>query len=85
MLFYVHKLSPAFCAALLILLGSGTVVLADSGTTPDKPIVNRSKDTHAVDEVPRFDIPDGEAPTRTVEKAAQRQIEKSIDPMMQMP
>jgi|AGTN01.2.fsa_nt_gi Predicted esterase of the alpha-beta hydrolase superfamily len=39
---------------------------------------DRSKDTHVIDELPTFDIPDGEAPTKTVEKAAQRQIEESM-------
>jgi predicted acylesterase/phospholipase RssA len=39
----------------------------------------RSRDTHVIDQVPIFDIPEDEAPTRTVEKAAQRQIEDSLE------
>lgn len=59
---------------LLISLSTSTASLAQA-----ESLVERSKDTHSVDDFPSFDIPEGEAPTKTVEKAAQRQIEDSIE------
>lgn len=68
-IFVVLELSSAACAALA----------TDAESPNTKPLFERSKDTHAIDVLPPFDIPAGEAPFRTVEKAAQRQIEDSID------
>lgn len=39
----------------------------------------RSKDTHSIDDFPSFDKTDSEESTKTVEKAAERQIENSIN------
>lgn len=39
--------------------------------------VGRSKDTHSIDDFPVFNEHQNEAPTRTVEKEAQRQLENS--------
>src|SRR5690348_9759609 len=38
----------------------------------------RSTDTHAIDEFPIFDRSENEEPTRTVERAAEKQINDSI-------
>ena len=69
----------------MLLVGLVTVV---AGVAPNYPCFaqskseraadTRSKDTHSIDEFPTFDKADVEESTKTVEKAAQRQIEESI-------
>ncbi|MBX9692520.1 MAG: patatin-like phospholipase family protein, partial [Cyanobacteria bacterium] len=67
------------CIVLLVSLTTGTNAGARDFPAQPESAANRSKDSHAIDELPIFDIQNGEAPTKTVEKAAQRQIEHSID------
>ncbi len=76
-MFLVRKLVFAFNSALLVSLATSAISVAQDAART-QPMTNRSKDTHAIDVVPIVDIPEGEAPTKTVEKAAQRQIEDSI-------
>lgn len=67
---------------LTIAVGSTPAALGNpsqSEPSENEPLVERSKNTHVIDELPIFDLPAGEEPTRTVEKAAHRQIEDSID------
>ncbi len=51
---------------------------AENSASKLESVAERSRDTHVIDEVPLFEFPAGEAPTKTVEKAAERQIENSI-------
>lgn len=75
----MRKGQRAFANALLVILATTGVASAQIYPSHTELIADRSKDTHAIDEVPMFDIPDAEAPTRTVEKAARRQIKDSIN------
>jgi len=74
----IRKLLFVFNNVLLVSLTNSTVTVAQNYPSRTEFTTDRSKDTHAIDEVPFLDIPDGEAPTKSVEKAAQRQIEESI-------
>ncbi len=58
---------------------SGDSIKSDAGRVDSTITFDRSKDTHVIDDFPNFDVPSGETPTRTVEKAAERQIESSIE------
>jgi predicted acylesterase/phospholipase RssA len=75
----LHKSLLTLSTVLLVTLTTSSSSLAQTPSSSDSN-PNRSKDTHVIDEFPVFDIPipEGETPTRTVEKAAQRQIEESI-------
>jgi predicted acylesterase/phospholipase RssA len=74
----VRKLVLAFGNALLVSMAITTFCLAQDNQSRAKAVASRSRDTHAIDVVPIFDIHEGETPTATVEKAGKRQIENSI-------
>lgn len=74
----VSKLLLAFNSALMICLTASTMSVAQDYSSQTEMVSSRSKDTHVIDEIPIFDITTEEAPTKSVEKAAQRQIEDSI-------
>ncbi len=74
---YLHK--SLFLLFFVSLASQATIAWAQDVSSPPESGAGRSKDTHVIDELPHFDIPNGEDPTKTVEKAAQRQIENSID------
>lgn len=66
------------CFAFIVTYQS-TIALPATAQSASAATGERSRDTHVIDQVPIFDIPEDEAPTRTVEKAAQRQIEDSLN------
>lgn len=66
------------CFALIVTYQS-IIALPATAQSVSSATGERSRDTHVIDQVPIFDIPEDEAPTRTVEKAAQRQIEDSLN------
>jgi predicted acylesterase/phospholipase RssA len=83
-----HAKSPMVSGTALLLLISSSASLGLLITSPASlaetasltgSIPDRTTHTHVIDELPLFDIPEDETPTRTVEKAAQRQIENSIN------
>ncbi len=73
---FLHKALFVLSAVVLINLACISVSLAQQQS--EDSVAERSRDTHAIDVFPNFDVPHGEAPTKTVEKAAERQIEESI-------
>lgn len=75
----VRSIKLALACMILVSLAICSISFAQSDPLQAIDFVERSKDTHVIDELPNFDIPVGEEPTKTVEKAAQRQIEDSIE------
>ena len=73
---FAHK--SALLSVSFVLTFVSTSMLAAMAETEIVTTSERSRDTHVIDQFPMFDIPEGEAPTKTVEKAAQRQLEESL-------
>jgi NTE family protein len=78
MVFCVRKLLLVSKGTLLVSLIAGTMSVAQDLPSLAESAVTRAKDAHVIDELPIFDIPNMEPPTKTVEKAAERQIEDSL-------
>ncbi len=69
------KLLKALLGAFLLCTLCNVDCLAEDSESTSK----RSRDTHAIDDLPNLKVIEEESPTKTVEKEAQRQIEESLE------
>ncbi|MDX2105796.1 MAG: patatin-like phospholipase family protein [Candidatus Melainabacteria bacterium] len=71
---FIAKILIAFICAVIVGVSCDIRGLAQNSNL----VKERSKDTHAIDEMPNYSVVEEESSTKTVEKAAQRQIEESL-------